>query len=112
MAAKMMPSSRQAAPRARAAFRPDAAASWPAGSIWDRCRTSSPTHARVLLLEGADTYIANILKRPYAIVRRRRGSASRGVIAGSVDYSDRALMGDLRHRIRQAGGTRSRPNPA
>jgi dihydropteroate synthase len=51
---------------------------------------------RVLLLEGVKIYIANILKQTM-LSFGGDVAVHRGVIAGSVDYSDCVLMGDLRH---------------
>jgi len=50
----------------------------------------------VLLLEGVKIYIANILKQTM-LSFGGDVAVHRGVIAGSVDYSDCVLMGDLRH---------------
>jgi len=97
MAAKSTPSSRRRQPRARLLSRPDAGCLLACGIDPASLPYLEPKlNHRVLLLEGVKIYIANILKQTM-LSFGADVAVHRGVIAGSVDYSDCVLMGDLRH---------------
>ena len=97
MAAKSTPSSRRRCPRARLLSRPDAGCLLACGIDPASLPYLEPKLShRVLLLEGVKIYIANILKQTM-LSFGGDVAVHRGVIAGSVDYSDCVLMGDLRH---------------
>ncbi len=97
MAAKSTPSSRRRQPRARLLSRPDAGCLLACGIDPASLPYLEPKlNHRVLLLEGVKIYIANILKQTM-LSFGGDVAVHRGVIAGSVDYSDCVLMGDLRH---------------
>jgi len=97
MAAKSTPSSRRRQPRARLLSRPDAGSLLACGIDPASLPYLEPKlNHRVLLLEGVKIYVANILKQTM-LSFGGDVAVHRGVIAGSVDYSDCVLMGDLRH---------------
>lgn len=112
MAARSTPSSGAPRPRARLLAYPGARALLACGVDPAALPYLEPKLAhRVVLVQGIKVFAANILKQTMLSLG---GDAAvhRGVIAGAVEYSDCAIIGDLRHFRRLVEKLHQQPNMA